>query len=90
MTKRIGTVASRILKKMHTSTQNLSVEDLAMHIYGDSGSSHRRRIRRTLKAMPLPDGWSFILLPGGKDYAAVARWSKMKWQGDIQKARTWI
>ena len=50
-TRRIGCVARRIVEKMDISLADLSVEVLAMHIYGDASGCHLRDIRRTLLTM---------------------------------------
>jgi hypothetical protein len=55
--RRVGCVARRIIEKMHVSFQNLSVEELAVHVYGDATAHSRFRIRRTVETMTLPKGW---------------------------------
>jgi hypothetical protein len=77
--KRDGCVAQRIAEKMNASVQDLSVEALAFHIYGDATWNHRRYIRRTIRTMArggsrLPEGWGLIFKNG--TIARVTRTSK--------------
>jgi hypothetical protein len=60
----IGCVARRIAEKMNTSLADLSVEELAVHIYGDANWMHQWCIRRTLRTMRLPEGWGILFSDG--------------------------
>lgn len=67
--KRVGCVARRITEKMNASLVDLSVEELVFHVYGNNTNwVHKREVRRALRTMVFPEGWSIAL---GADMRAV-------------------
>jgi hypothetical protein len=62
--RRVGCVAKRIIEKLN-SPQDLSVEELAMHVYGDAGWRSMAHTQRAIKLMALPEGWAQRRGPGG-------------------------
>jgi hypothetical protein len=57
-TRRVGCVARRIIEKLDNSFDEVSIEQLAVYVYGDSGWRSIAHIRGAIGRMTLPEGWA--------------------------------